>query len=53
MLIYFYYLDKNPRWVTDGYGNDDFPEDYETCGQPIPMIWSFCERPFLTFATFM
>ena len=45
-LVYFYYLDKNPRWVTDGYGNDDFPEDYSTCGQPVdvPVIWSFRER---------
>ena len=24
----FLLLDKNPEWVTDGYGNDDFPEDY-------------------------
>ena len=23
------YLDKNPGWVTDGYGNDDFPYDVE------------------------
>ena len=27
-LVYFYYLDKNPGWVTDDYGYDDFPEDY-------------------------
>ena len=26
--IYFHYLDKNSGWVTDGYGNDDFLEDY-------------------------
>ena len=26
-LVYFYYLDKNPGWVIDGYGNDDFSED--------------------------
>ena len=48
MLVYFHYLDKNPGWVTDGYGNDDFPEEYWTCGQPVdvPMIWSFRERFF-------
>ena len=28
LFVYFHYLDKNPRWVTDGYGYDDFPEDY-------------------------
>ena len=46
MLVYFHYLDKNPGWVTDGYVNDDFPEDYQTCGQPvdIPILWSFYER---------
>ena len=27
-LFIFYYLDKNPGWVTDGYGNDNFPYDY-------------------------
>ena len=56
MLVYFHYLDKNLRWVTDGYGNDDFPEDYLTCGQPInvPVIWGFHERSFLyTSATYM
>ena len=34
-IVYFHYLDKNPGWVTDGYGNDDFHEDYKTCGQPV------------------
>ena len=49
MLVYFHYLDKNPRWVTDGY--DDFPEEYQTCGQPVdaPVIWSFRERYSLYF----
>ena len=27
-LFIFYYLDKNLGWVTNGYGNDDFPEQY-------------------------
>ena len=49
MLVYFHYLDKNPGWITDGHGNDDFPEDYQICGQPVdvPVIWSFLERSFL------
>ena len=27
-LVYFLYLDKNPRWVTDDNGYEDFPEDF-------------------------
>ena len=27
-LVYFHYLDKNPGWVTDGHGNDNFPGEY-------------------------
>ena len=48
MLVYFYYLDKNPGWVTDGYGYDDFPKDFQTYGQPVdvPMKLSFRERSF-------
>ena len=51
MLVYFHYLDKNPGWVTDGFGYDDFPEDYKTCGQPVdvPMKWSFRKRSFYYF----
>ena len=50
-LVYFHYLDKNPEWVIDGYGNDDFPEDYYTCGQPVDVPR---EKSFLyTSAIFM
>ena len=27
-LFIFHYLDKNPRWVTDGNGYKDFSKDY-------------------------
>jgi hypothetical protein len=27
-LFIFHYLDKNLKWVTDCYGNDEFPKDY-------------------------
>jgi hypothetical protein len=36
MLVYFSYLDKNPRWVTHGANSDYysyFSEDYKTCSQ--------------------
>ena len=35
MLVYFLYLDKNPRWVTDGNVYEEFPEDYQAWGQPV------------------
>ena len=54
-IVYFHYLDKNPGWVTDGYGNDDFPKDYKTCGQPVdvPVIWSFRERFFFILPLYL
>ena len=33
MLVYFLFLDKNPRWVTDDNVYEEFPEDYQACGQ--------------------
>ena len=35
MLVYFQCLDKNPGWVTDDNGYEEFPEDYQACGQPV------------------
>ena len=35
MLVYFLYLDKNPGRVTDANGYEEFPEDYQACGQPV------------------
>ena len=37
MLVYFLYLDKNPRWVTDDNVYKEFPEDYQACGQPVDL----------------
>ena len=46
MLVYFHYLDENTRWVIDCNGNDNFLEDYQSCGQPVdvPVLWSYRER---------
>ena len=37
MLVYFLYLDKNPRWVTDDNGYEEFPKDYQASGQPVDL----------------
>ena len=41
MLVYFYYLDKNPGWVTDDNVYEDYPEDYLTCASPIDIPVEF------------
>ena len=41
MLVYFYYLDKNSGWVTNGNGYEDFSEDYQTCGSPVDVSVEF------------
>ena len=33
MLVYFQYLDKNPGWVTDDNMYEEFPKDFQACGQ--------------------
>ena len=35
MLVYFLYLDKYPGWVTDDNVYEEFPEDYQACGQSV------------------
>ena len=35
MLVYIYYLDKNPGWIIGGNGYEDFPEDFQICDQPV------------------
>ena len=35
MLVYFLYLDKNLGWVTDVNEYEEFPEDFQACGQPV------------------
>ena len=40
MLVYFQYLDKNPGWVTDDNGYEEFPEDFQACGQLV-------DRPYV------
>ena len=37
MLVYFLYLDKNPGWVTDDNVYEEFPKDYQACGQPVDL----------------
>jgi hypothetical protein len=41
MHVYFYYLDKNPGWVTDDSDFDDYPEDFYTCGSPVDVPIEF------------
>ena len=41
MLVYFYYLDKNPEWVIDGNVYEDYPEDYQTCASPVDVPMEF------------
>ena len=37
MFVCFSILDKNPGWVTDANGYEEFLEDYQACGQPVDL----------------
>ena len=49
MLVYFLYLDKNPGWVTDDNGYEEFPEDFQACGQPVDLPCDEAHESLLSF----
>ena len=54
MLFLFSLFGKNPGWVTDCYGNNDFSEDY-FCGQlvDIPVLQNFREGVIFIFPLYL
>ena len=54
MLVYFLYLDKNPGWVTYDNGYEEFPEDFQACGQPVDVPCDEAPREsYLLFSAVM
>ena len=48
MLVYFQYLDKNPGWVTYVNEYEEFPEDFQACGQPVDLPYDGVPRERVT-----
>ena len=48
LFIFFTWI-KNPGWVTDDNGYEDFPEDYQACGQPVDLPCDDGHESLLSF----